>query len=67
MGNSLGKEIVRQSQDIQPDNFICNECKNYHGALSCEKGIFIAFEGANLSGCPYFSPGRKCRYCGKVT
>lgn len=63
--HTLIDEMCKQGQDIAPENFLCASCKNYKGALSCEKGLFIAFEGANLSHCSYFVRGRRCSHCGK--
>jgi len=44
-------EMLRQSQDISPEHFICSSCNNHTGGCQCAKGVFIAFEGANLSAC----------------
>ena len=67
--NGIIAEINRQSQYIEedPNPFKCSTCCNYKGALKCGKGIFIAFEGANLSGCFGYEEGNKCRHCGRIT
>lgn len=65
--NNITDEILRQSQNVKPGVFSCSSCLHYKGALVCEKGIFIAFEGANLLHCPQFDGGKKCRHCGKIT
>lgn len=64
---TIHDEMVRQSQDMKPENFRCNKCKNYKGNLACEKNIFIAFEGANMAMCRYYELGRKCPHCGRVS
>ena len=64
---SMRDEMVKQSQNIEPSAFLCDYCKSYKGKLSCEKGIFIAFAGANLSHCSFFERGRSCKYCGRIT
>ena len=61
----IGEEIVRQSVDMGWDNFLCATCKNHSGGCKCDAGIFIAFEGANLSNCSYYQKGLKCPHCGK--
>ena len=48
---TMHDEIYRQSQDICPENFLCSSCQNHTGGCQCSKGVFIAFEGANLSLC----------------
>lgn len=63
---TLIEEMVKQSQNIEPGVFLCEQCTNYKGALVCQKGVFIAFEGANLSHCSFFWRGRKCPHCGRV-
>lgn len=63
--SDIGNEIVRQSQDMRWDNFPCSSCKNYGGGCVCEKGVFIAFEGANLSNCMYQDKGKACPHCGR--
>ncbi len=65
--NSIRTEIEKQSQNMSWDNFLCSICKNYQGKLICLKGVFIAFTGANMSGCYYFEGGRLCKRCGKYT
>ena len=60
----LVEEMMKQSQ---PGVFLCDSCKNYKGALSCENGVFIAFEGANLSHCRFFVPGKRCPHCGRIS
>lgn len=64
---ALIDEILRQSQCWERGVFRCDTCRNYKGALACEKGLFIAFEGANLNHCGFYVPGKKCRHCGKIT
>ncbi len=63
---SIETEMVRQSQDCGQDNFICSSCKNYKGSLSCERYCFIAFDGANTSGCRWYRYGKKCPHCGRI-
>ena len=64
---NIGDEIYKQSIDMGWDNFICHDCSNYEEGCKCIKGIFIAFTGANMSGCRYFEKGHKCKHCGKIT
>ncbi len=54
---TIGDAIWRQSQNASPDNFICIRCRNYELNLRCAQNVFIAFVGANLSGCVYFQAG----------
>ena len=68
MSNNILAEIVTQSN---PDfngtySFPCADCVNHTGGCQCNKGIFIAFEGANLSNCIYYERGRKCYHCGRI-
>jgi hypothetical protein len=64
---TLIDEIARQSYNFDHGIFRCDSCLNYKGALSCEKNIFIAFEGANLNHCSFYVHGKKCRHCGRIT
>ncbi len=66
MSNEIVGEISRQFQGASPESFLCATCKKYDGALKCRLGIFIAFEGANMSLCQSFEQGRKCPHCGKM-
>ena len=66
ISNDLTGVIVRQSQNMGGENFICQNCKNYKGGCVCTMGVFIAFERANLSGCVYHQSGRKCPHCGRI-
>ena len=63
--SDIRSEIAKQSVDMGWDNFPCSSCKNYMGGCGCEKGVFIAFEGANLSGCIYQDKGKACPHCGR--
>jgi len=65
MSNSIGQEIEKQSQPTFNGTylFICSDCKHYEGGCKCEKGVFIAFEGANISSCVYYETGIKCPHC----
>ncbi len=65
--STLIDEMVKQSQYIRPGVFLCLWCKNYEGALVCKQGIFIAFEGANLSHCSFYRQGVPCVHCGRIT
>jgi len=67
MSNSIGQEIEKQSQLISNGtyNFICKDCKNYMGSCVCLKGVFIAFEGANIPLCYFYKQGIKCPHCGR--
>ena len=62
----IRNEIERQSQNMGDDGcFICEDCTNYAGGRSCEKNVFIAFQGANMSNCIYRSTGKPCPHCGR--
>jgi len=64
MSNSILSEVERQSQNTTLDNFLCQNCSYYKGGLACENGVFIVFQGANMSGCRYYRHGTKCPHCG---
>lgn len=61
----IGSELYRQSQDAGEANFICRKCRFYKGECSCKKGVFIAFESANMTNCWGFEKGQTCPHCGK--
>ena len=65
--NDIREEIARQAQDAFVYNFSCKTCMNYKGRCCCEKNVFIAFEGANMSGCANYIEGKKCQHCGRIT
>jgi len=65
MSHGIAEEIVKQSQGAGWENFVCSVCKNYAGGCVCERGVFIAFEGADVSGCIYQEKGRACPHCGR--
>jgi hypothetical protein len=64
---SVVDAIWQQSINLSEDNFLCKTCKRYLGGCSCLLGVFIAFEGANLSRCYGYQKGTKCIHCGKIT
>jgi len=65
--SSIEEEILRQSHYMPGNNWlVCGDCKNYKGACACEKNVFIAFEGANMSNCSFYDKGKKCPHCGRV-
>jgi len=63
--NNIYAEMQRQSQGLQPANFICEECAYYDGGIGCKQNIFIAFKGANMRNCHHFKAGIRCPHCGK--
>ena len=63
--SSIADEMVKQSWNMGGDNFVCVSCKNYTGGYSCSKGVFVAFVGANMSGCIYYEKGVSCPHCGR--
>lgn len=63
--NGIKEEMIRQHPI--PGGWVCPQCIHYKGKLICEKGIFIAFSGANMSGCCYYNSGKKCHHCGMMT
>ena len=65
MTNSIQEEIARQSQDMGGSSFKCQTCKSHFDHYGCEKGVFVALEGANMSGCIYYERGRECPHCGR--
>lgn len=66
-GNSVADEIVRQSLQMESYNFLCKDCVNHLGGCGCAKGVFVAFEGANLSNCVFYKHGRICPHCGRIS
>lgn len=62
---SIGKELERQSVAMGGDNFICVDCKFHKDGYGCEKNVFVAFVGANMSGCRFYERGVKCPHCGR--
>ena len=64
--NNILDELAKQSQNVTPQNFICQNCKNHKGGCGCEQNMFIAFNGANTSVCQYYETGRKCPHCGRI-
>ena len=63
--NSIEGAMARQSTDVKQENFICETCKFWKGGCVCEKRVFIAFVGANMSRCFYYVKGIKCPNCGR--
>ena len=63
VNETIGSEIVRQSQDVGPNTFVCPCCKNYEGGLKCSKGVFIVFTGANMFKCCFFEPVQVGPHC----
>lgn len=63
--SSILTEMQKQSQNVKPENFICEQCVSYDGGVGCKQNIFIAFKGANMVNCCFFEPGMKCPHCGK--
>ncbi len=64
---NLKDEAERQSVNASPDNFICQRCGRYKGKGACAMNVFIAFVGANTSGCCWYEKGKECRHCGRIT
>ena len=64
--NDIYDEMVKQSQDVSPQNFRCSTCVYYDGRLICRLGTFIAFDGANMSHCSRYRLGKGCPNCGKM-
>jgi len=75
MSYPITDEISRQGIDVRHDylpklgihtrNFICASCTHHIGGCRCDAGVFIAFEGGNLSACVFYD--RECRHCHKIT
>jgi len=65
MSSSIQQEMERQSIGMGQDSFICEGCKFYRGACGCDKGVFIAFVGANMKECTSYRKGMKCPHCGQ--
>ncbi len=67
MNNTIIEELTHQSTPSLNGtcNFICSECKNYKGSCICEKGVFIAFVGANIPLCSFYEWGKHCPHCGR--
>ena len=64
--NTIYDEMGKQSNEVKPQNFVCSSCVYYQGGCGCLKGIFIAYEGANLTHCSYYKEGFRCPHCGKI-
>ena len=58
LGSGVQGEVARQ-YPTKPDDFICQDCWFWKGGVGCKKGYFIAFTGANTSGCTGFDDGPK--------
>lgn len=56
---SLQEEMVRQIPTTT--GWICLSCRNYQGSITCSFGIIICWEGANMSGCHYYTEERRKR------
>lgn len=52
---------------IDKEIFICKKCIHYAGKLRCNKSVYIAFVGADMSDCIYYEEGKICKHCGKPT
>ncbi len=63
---SIEDILISQSQGMDIANFRCDTCINYEGDLKCDKGVFIAFTGANLNNCHAYKLGKKCPHCGRI-
>ena len=46
---TIEEVIIQQTPII--GGFICEHCKCYRGKMKCDRNIFIAFVGANMSDC----------------
>ena len=64
--STIMEEITRQSQNVRPENFICATCKYHTDGYGCQKGVFVAFQGANMSGCGWYELGKPCPHCGRM-
>ena len=62
---NLQELIEWQSEGAGGYNWICKDCIHYEGSTKCGMTVFIAFVGANMSGCIYYSKGRECPHCGR--
>ena len=51
----IAPSAVTLRQAIADQSFqggwVCPQCKNYKGGVSCKKNVFIAFAGAYLKDC----------------
>jgi hypothetical protein len=59
-------EVVQRQAPIA-GGWICPMCKNHKGGVGCEANVFIAFVGANMSGCQLYDRGEPCIHCGRAT
>ena len=68
MSNNIKAEIEKQSTTTYDGHvvFLCATCKNHTGGCQCAKGVFIAFEGANIPMCCFYQQGIKCPHCGRI-
>jgi hypothetical protein len=54
--SDLSEVLRRQSG---PGDFLCAHCRNYEGKLICDYGYFIAWIGADTSGCGHYEIERR--------
>jgi hypothetical protein len=52
---------------VRGGDFKCDRCVNYKGGCGCEMGVLILVVGQDMSMCQMYSPGTKCRHCGRLT
>jgi hypothetical protein len=67
MSQTILEEMQKQAQGMCPEKFVCKDCINYKGNLACDKNVFIAFVGANMSSCSFYQWGITCAHCGLRT
>lgn len=67
MSYTILQEMMGQGNDINVDDWLCLACVNYLGKLRCQRNVFIAFTGANMSLCCYYQQSQICIHCGNVT
>ena len=52
-------DVMREQSPIGSDGWVCPQCQNHQGGITCSKGIMICWVGANMLGCCCFVRERR--------
>jgi len=52
-------DIMKEQFPIGTEGWICPQCQNHQGGITCSKGIMICWAGANMLGCCCFVRERR--------
>jgi len=61
------RDLDEALAQLRGGDFKCAKCRNYQGGCGCKQGVLILVVGQDMSLCQYYSPGIRCRHCGKMT